>query len=282
MATTPIDHAAGGLATLGPEMVALRGALEDRFLSWAAESGAGQAIYPALMRVEDLASVDYFRNFPHLAVMATGIAPDALADRASCCDDLHAVPATELNEAAYALPSAACFNVYLHLRGQSLDAPFLVTTGANCFRREDHYDGLRRLLGFYMREIVCVGERDAVLDHLATSKARLRAFAEALGLPVAIVPSSDPFFDPAGTRGVMAQLFPVKEEVVFGDDLAIASLNHHRNFFGERCDIRTAGGEHAHSGCVAFGLERWISALSTHFGEPPEQLAARVAAATTR
>jgi hypothetical protein len=281
MAPPPsIEHAAGGLATLGPEMVALRAALEDRFLSWAAQSGAGQAIYPALMKVDDLASVDYFRNFPHLAVMATGIAPQALAERAACCDELQAVPADELNEARYALPSAACFNVYLHLREQTLQHPFMVTTGANCFRREDHYDGLRRLLGFYMREIVCVGNRDAVLDHLSVSKARLLAFTQALGLPVQIVPSSDPFFDPAGARGVMAQLFPVKEEVVFGDDLAIASLNHHRNFFGERCDIRVADGSHAHSGCVAFGLERWISALTTHFNEPPGQLATRVAAAT--
>ena len=270
-----------GLATLGPQMVALRGALEARFLSWAADSGAGQAIYPALMQVSDLASVDYFRNFPHMAVMATGIAAEALADQGTCGCDLEAVPAGDLLPARYALPSAACFNVYLHLRGETLDEPFLVTTGANCFRREDHYDGLRRLLGFYMREIVCVGERQAVLDHIALSEQRLREFTAALGLPVRIVPSSDPFFDPAGARGIMAQLFPVKQEVVFGDDLAIASLNHHRNFFGERCDIRTTGGEHAHSGCVAFGLERWISALQTHFGEPPEELAARVAAATT-
>ena len=271
-----------GLATLGPAMVQLRRALEQRFLGWAADSGAGEAIYPALMNVCDLASVDYFRNFPHMAVMATGIAPEALAEQGACGCDLQEVPAGDLLQARYALPSAACFNVYLHLRGAVLDAPFLVTTGANCFRREDHYDGLRRLLGFYMREIVCVGEREAVLDHIAISEQRLRDFTDALGLPVQIVPSSDPFFDPAGARGIMAQLFPVKQEVVFGDDLAIASLNHHRNFFGERCDIRTAAaGEHAHSGCVAFGLERWISALQTHFGEPPEQLAARVAAATT-
>jgi seryl-tRNA synthetase len=278
---SPHDTAADGLATLGPETVRLRDALEQSFLRWATQSHAEPAIYPPLMRVAELAQLDYFRNFPHLAVMASEISDAGIA--AGLHDDeLESVACEHLHDSRYALPSAACFNIYLHLRGQTVEKPFYVTTAANCFRRETHFEGLRRLLGFYMREIVCVGERDAVIAHLQALRVQILHFTAALGLPVEIAPSSDPFFDPSAGRAVMAKLFPAKEEVTYGGDLAIASLNQHRNFFGERCEIRLTDGSHAFSGCVAFGLERWISALTTHFAEPPELLRQRVLAAASR
>jgi len=43
--------------------------------------------------------------------------------------------------------------------------------------------------------------------------------------------------------------------------LAIGSLNYHRRFFGERCEI-SFNREPAHTGCVGFGIERWIQALT--------------------
>ena len=46
-----------------------------------------------------------------------------------------------------------------------------------------------------------------------------------------------------------------------GRDVAIASFNSHGDFFGRRMNIRLPGGEVAHSGCVAFGLERWAYAF---------------------
>ena len=57
----------------------------------------------------------------------------------------------------------------------------------------------------------------------------------------------------------------VKEELLCGD-LAIASLNFHRNFFGERCGIQLASGGPAFTGCVGMGLERWIHVLQQRHG----------------
>jgi hypothetical protein len=74
-------------------------------------------------------------------------------------------------------------------------------------------------------------------------------------------------------------LFPVKEEFVFGDSLAIASVNFHRNFFGERCAITLPDGGPAFTSCVAFGLERWLAALADHFGAQAHDLPDRVRAA---
>jgi hypothetical protein len=276
-----------GLATLGPDALALRTALDRIFTGWGLAAGAAPMAYPALMRVEDLARLDYWTNFPHLALVATGVDSAQVKAVSARGGALSRFAGPDLEPAQYALPSAACYNVYLDLSGAHLDEVYRVTTVATCFRRESHYDSLRRLLGFTMREIVCVGPREPVLEHIAAFKARTAEFAARLDLPLTPTAASDPFFDPDASRSLMAKLFPVKEEFVYpgggatgvGDGsggLAIASVNFHRNFFGERCEIRTADGEPAFSSCAAFGLERWLAALADRFGPNYPDLLARV------
>src|SRR5262249_8786797 len=158
------------------------------------------------------------------------------------------------------LPSAACYNIYLHLQGTTLEAARYITTVATCFRNESSFNDLQRLWSFSMREIVCLGTADEVQRHLKAFKERILAFAAGLGLGLAIEVASDPFYQPQGARATLQKLFPQKEEMVYGGTLAIASLNFHRNFFGERCAIHTADGAPAFTGCVAFGIERWLHA----------------------
>jgi hypothetical protein len=96
---------------------------------------------------------------------------------------------------------------------------------------------------------------------------------------VTVETATDPFFDPNGARTVMQKLFPVKEEFLFGGDLAIASVNFHRNFFGEKCRIGRPDGSAAYTGCVAFGIERWLAALGEHFGGAADAVEAGLKAA---
>ena len=63
---------------------------------------------------------------------------------------------------------------------------------------------------------------------------------------------------------------PVKTEMVFSGELAIGSINSHRSFFGETFGI-SRGDSPAFSGCVAFGLERWLYALLARFGPDPQR-----------
>ncbi len=259
------SRARDGLATLGPELVHLRATLERRFLGWAAERGAEPMLFPLLMRVSDLERFDYFRNFPHLPLLVAGLRPECLHETAEHGIALPAIPSSDLTPAAYALPSAACYNIYLHLSGAVVGAPRCITTVASCFRNEQRYDDLRRLWGFTMREIVCIGTQEEVRDHLLHFKQRVSRFGEVLGLSLVIEIGEDPFYQPKGALSLMQQLFPQKEEFVYDGSVAIASLNFHRNFFGERCKISTAGGQPAFTGCVAFGLERWLHALSDRF-----------------
>lgn len=262
--TTSAFRTVDGFATLGPELVASRALLEQRFLTWAAQVPADHMAFPPLLRVDALASFDYFDNFPHLVLLAAPVHEDHRADTRVRNG---AVDHGQLADSAYGLASAACYNVYLHLAGTTLPSPRYVTTVATCFRNETHYEGLRRLRAFTMREIVCVGDADAARAHIAAFKPKVLEFAAALGVPVELEVATDPFFAPNGARAVSQRLFPVKEEFVLGGTLAVASVNFHRNFFGERCGIRLPDGQAASSACVAFGLERWLAALLEVHGD---------------
>ena len=252
-----------GLATLGPELVEIRTVLEAHFLRWAAEINAAPMLFPPLMRVKDLDGFDYFRNFPHLMVIASRIQTDRLEED-SKLPALSSIPGAHLGDAEYTLPSAACYNIYLHLKDSVLEAPRYITTVASCYRNEKEYIGLRRLWGFSMREIVCVGTQEAVHAHVSSFKKKVQDFTARIGLSLEIQVATDPFFQPQDPRLLMQKMFPTKEEFVYGGSVAIASLNFHRNFFGERCRIMIDG-KSAFTGCVAFGIERWLHALLDHF-----------------
>ncbi len=268
--TRPPFEVTDGLATLGPDVLRLKEALEQQFLRWSADCGASPMLFPPLMRVRDLDGLDYFRNFPHLPLIAAKIAPERLQADYVKGPSRTDIPGEHLSGSEYALPSAACYNVYLHLKGTKLAGPLHITTVASCFRNETHYDGLARLWGFTMREIVCIGSTEDVQAHLAAFKPRILDFAQSLGLTLETQTATDPFYEPQSPRAVMQKLFPQKEELVYGGSVAIGSLNFHRNFFGERCGIRMPDDQFAFTGCVAFGLERWLHALLDRYQGDPE------------
>lgn len=268
-----IFHVSDGLRTLGPQGVALFRALERQFLHWAESCGAIEKNYPALMRVADLNRFDYFRNFPHIVTCGCAIHQDALDTYARTDGPLSEIPTAHLAAADHVLAPAACYNIYLDYQNAALAADLKVTTIGQCYRNETAYDGLARLRSFSMREIVCIGSADGVKRHVAELKQTVVGFLNGIGLPITVGVATDPFFDRSSERAVLSRLFPTKEEVQYDGKVAIASFNFHRNFFGERCGI-TIGGETAFSGCVAFGVERWIHALVTHFGEAEAAAAA--------
>lgn len=261
--TTATDN---GLGVLDGGQLRLLRAIDGVVLRWADSWGAPEFRFPFLMRCQDLDIFDYYDNFPHLGLAATRLDPQRLGGLlAETPRPVAQMPTEVMEPTAFALPSAACYSVYLNLAGSELPAEgALRTTVGTCFRNEEHYQGLQRLLGFSMREIVCVGPEEVAKNHLLRAKDVVTKLCAQLGLDVRLEVATDPFFDKNGGKAKMQRLFPVKEEFVV-DGLAIGSVNYHRNFFGERCDIR-AGDDTAHTSCLAFGLERWVHALTARFG----------------
>jgi seryl-tRNA synthetase len=276
--SNPLFASDAGMATLTRDGIRVFEALNALFLDWSQDCDAEQKRYPALIRVADLDRLNYFHNFPQIVLCACGLDAAMHPHHAARKVPIADIANAQLEAAGYCLLPAACYNIYLSLQGQRLAQPEFVTTIASCFRNESHYRGLERLRSFTMREIVCVGTREAVKAHLQAYRARIASFLDRLALPFRFEIASDPFFDKQGPAARAARIFPTKEEIVFDGKLAIGSINYHRRFFGERCDIEVAG-QTAHTGCVAFGMERWMHALSAQFGPDAERIIAELNAA---
>ncbi|WP_432115527.1 hypothetical protein [Streptomyces sp. S1] len=258
-----------GLITLDPDHTALLRGLDELLTGLAARLSAPEVVGPPLLSVEGLARLDFFRNFPHLGVSAGRFAPDALDGLASG----EAPAGLPLRPTGYLLPSATCYGLLLSLEGRDVGEEGLrLSATGRCFRNETHFDGLRRLWGFHMREVLYLGTKQGALAHLEQGAAFVQELAGRLGLDLTRAVADDPFYDKGGSRARLMALDPVKHEFSAPDGTAIASVNRHRNFFGERLDIRAGAEGPAYSACVAFGVERWVHAMVLAHGTPGRAL----------
>jgi seryl-tRNA synthetase len=125
-----------------------------------------------------------------------------------------------------------------------------------------------------MRELVRIGEPDAVLAWRDGWIERGRELLERLRLDVRSDVAADPFF---GRRGRMLALSQVDQALKFelhvpiaGEEpTAVASFNYHQDHFGSLYAIGLAGGGVAHTACLGFGHERMVLALVRAHGTDP-------------
>lgn len=259
-----------GQSVLSGKLLKLYYKLDQLFLSWAEDYHAEEYLFPTFVPTHELVKVDYFRSFPHFVTFPVALDPDE--ENLKCFTEGKSVDSTgeiRLTTAAPirdVLTPAACYHFYIQFQGETLQEPRYVTTRATCFRRETHYLPLERQWSFSMREIVCIGTVDEVKGFLAKYQNQVDRFFKQIQLPVEWKDATDPFFNPSGNpKYLLQKLDPVKTEMVFQNCLALGSINFHRNYFGEAFQIFREGKE-AFSGCVAFGIERWIFAFLARFG----------------
>jgi hypothetical protein len=231
-----------GLFSLSSRNVSLCEEVDRRVVEWARSLGSHPERNSELLRRCDLDRISYFDSFPHLAHRVT---PELESD----------------GEEEHFLTSAACYGAYFARLSSELPDRELVTVLATCRRREADYEPLRRQREFQMREVVAIGDPAWVEDLLEQGAEFAQGLAAAYGIDANLAVATDPFFSKDDPRIAYQRMFPTKRELVDDSRLAIASINLHRTFFGERCEIALAGGTPASSGCVAFGLERWVDAL---------------------
>jgi len=259
-----------GQVVLSGPLLRLARACDEAFTVLADVWRAEPEEHPALLDAEALQAVDFLTSFPHLASFAGCLdaGEENLRDFTAQPLDDSGVRLTRLAPVRDVLTPAACYHVYVHHRGESLTAPMHLTTLNTCFRRETHYLPLRRQWTFRMREIVCLGTRQEVTDFLRGTRELVTALFEELALPISWEAATDPFFQPTRSPKYLAQrLRPTKHEAQYGE-LAIASVNLHEDSFGDAYEITRAGSP-VTTGCVAFGLERWLFALTDRYGADP-------------
>jgi seryl-tRNA synthetase len=231
---------------------------------------------PAGVSFETLERAQYFASFPQWLSTASHLSGDesVLSGIASS-----ATPGAAARSAVGApetvLPPAVCYHAYAALAGSVIDAPLLMSASGTCWRHEgDRLAALERGWAFTMREIVCLGSERDVRGLLDRGISLAEGLAYKLGLEVELGVASDPFFAPTSRgRAALQRIKGLKHELTVhfadGRPLAISSFNDHERFFGEAFDISLSTGDPASSGCVAFGIERWLLAVLVTHGTSP-------------
>jgi seryl-tRNA synthetase len=263
-----------GQSTMSGGVFRLYSALDQMFQSWAKRVRAQEHHFPIFIQAKELNKLDYFKSFPHLISFPVFLDPSEENLRkfveGQRIDEQGRLCLTETAPIHDCLTPAACYHFYVTYQGQTFNEPRYLTTRANCFRRETHYIPLRRQWNFGMREIVCIGTAEEVKAFIQSYRDLLTEMFARFKLPVQWEVATDPFFDPTrNPKHLMQQLEPVKHEMIYEGELSIGSTNYHRNYFGDAFNIQR-NGESAFSGCVAFGLERWVFAILNEYGSDEE------------
>jgi len=283
---------AGVLIPMGVDGVYGRGAVFEQVLDGldalatraGAKDGAERVRFPPVMVRRHFEHSGYMKGFPQLAGTIHCFCGDERAHR----DLLRRMDAGEDWTAGQVasdivLTPAACYEVYpmLAARGGLPAQGALVDVLSWCFRHEPSVEPTRMQL-FRMREYVRVGAPAQVEAFRADWMERAVALIDDLGLPHTIDLANDPFFGRPGKlqadiqRGQQLKfelLIPVNENA---EPTACLSFNYHQDHFGGLWGISTPDGAAAHSGCVAFGLERLTLALLRHHGLDPGDWPTRV------
>lgn len=226
--------------------------IEDEMLRWGRELGARELAEEDSIPIDALERAGYLRSFPGRAVS---------------------------RNAGLAVPPAACLRCYAELADSAPGpTPLVMAVSCQCARGDETVDAAHgRLRDFTMREIVILGTASEV-DRLRRSlMRRAQTHLTRLDLAATIEVATDPFHLPAD-RGKLAlqRLRALKYELrmpVAGQPVAVASFNHHEDYFGRAFGISLPDGSAAHSGCVAFGLERWQLAVEAQLGSVEPDLA---------
>src|SRR6202046_4197882 len=275
--TDPLDHLADKLFhKMGAGGVYARTELYEHIVERLAalitrhrEAGTEVMRFPPGMNRGILEKSGYLKSFPNLLGCVCGLhGTEREIHSAVSRFDAGGDWTTSLSPADLVLSPAACYPVYpiAAARGPLPSGGPRFRVASDCFRAEPskHLD---RLQSFRMREYVCIGSPDDVSAFRERWMERAQGIARNLGLSFRVDYASDPFFGRVGQMKAVSQkqqslkfelLVPLRSEE---QPTACMSFNYHRDHFGLTWDIKDANGEPAHTGCVAFGMDRLAVAM---------------------
>ncbi|MEO8877472.1 MAG: hypothetical protein ABI461_17890 [Polyangiaceae bacterium] len=275
---------AGGLLFQeGPGQISLLGdaarvadALDRRFVAIGHDSfEATPHQYPTMLPMTALDRCHYFSSFPHHVTFAPHVREDVEAIAQVANPENHGADRSFLQHlapAAHALSPAVCFHTYFMLADKKLEQPLTVTAKGRCFRFESkNMTTLERGWDFSMREVIFVGPKAWVDERRQRALSEVQKLVEEMELDAWIETANDPFFATNFVAKRYHQLmtqakYELRLVLPYAEkSVAAASFNIHGDFFGRSFGITHDEG-FASTGCLAFGVERWVWSLFCQFG----------------
>jgi seryl-tRNA synthetase len=230
--------------------------------------------FPPVMSRHQLEKSGYLKSFPNLLGCVCALHGSEAAIR-SAADSYYTGGdwTRSLTSADLVLSPAACYPVYplVAARGRLPNGGLIFDVAADCFRHEPSRS-LDRLQSFRMREFVRIGLPAEIMAFREQWMARAEVLAQELALPAQLDVANDPFFGKVGQMMAVSQRQnALKFELLIpyyrgARPTACMSFNCHQEHFGEVWGIHDHSGAVAHTGCVAFGMDRLAVALFANHG----------------
>lgn len=170
------------------------------------------------------------------------------------------------------LSPSACFHVYEKYQDTVLDENTAITFLQNVFRNEQiEFEEFGRLKDYHVRETVFIGNEKYVNNAINSMINKTSAFIIELGLAGSIESAADLFITPKMQRYKLIQMHnKAKYEVRLNCDndkkISVASFNRHGQAFSYPFNINISGQKNVVSGCVGYGIERWVMAFMSQYG----------------
>jgi len=268
-----------GIYTLGPLLTKIIDYFESLFIDLADSFEADPYRFPTLIPAKELEKVNYFRAFPHSLSFVTHLREDLdvidnFAQHAACDEHGLNAPDGSFDQVQSLLSPAVCYHLYFALADKPLPGGQVTATAVGkCFRYEAiNLTSLERLWDFTMREVIFVGSKDFVLQNREIARQRMEKAFERIGLAYRVESANDPFFigefrKQAAFQSAFQLKYEIRASLPFkASTLAVGSYNYHQDFFGRHLNMTLPDGSPAHTGCVAFGLERIAYAFLAQYG----------------
>ena len=228
--------------------------------------------FPPVMSRRQVEKSGYLKSFPHFLGCVSCLAGE----------ESHIREAVDRHEAGEDWTPALSSADLVLARRPAIRSIRLWRAAAKSRRRDSVRRGLRLLpprtvedagpAAIVSHARICLHRHARQIDAFRRRWMKLaEGFAGRLGLSWRIDYASDPFFGRVGQLMAVSQveqalkfelLIPVHSTE---KPTACMSFNYHRDHFGTTWNIHTGSGEVAHTGCVAFGIDRLALALfATH------------------
>lgn len=230
-------------------------------------------LYP----VKEYETGHYFESFPHHIMFQTTMKSDAeLLERfsKSGTNDSTIFSNDNMKRPENVVRHAACVPIYPMLKDAYIpaDSPKYYLISGKCFRNEgaNVYE-LARLNEFYMKEFVCIGTLEQILDMIKSARALWEEWIDTFNLNCTIETANDSFFASNYKKLKIFQILgDSKQEfrvyIPDGDFFcAVSSSNVHRTHFTKTYNIHNDN-SFCQSSCFAFGIERLSYALLSQKG----------------
>ena len=237
--------------------------LDEKFKKIAFSFGAVEYHIPAMINHEILEKCGYFDTFPQHITVACHADKTKISHviKNNIIDNQNSKISNN-----YFTP-AACLHIYPMIENTKIDEK-VITTKARVYRYENEdFDGETRLWDFTVREIVFIGNKKFVNECLQKTKEKVWEIASKLNLPIEINRSYDMFFN--SKKNIIRQKIQYSNSQKFelninvnGKKIALASFNYHDTHFSKIFNFDDK--ENIVTGCVGFGLERWVYALNEY------------------